>query len=165
MKLGRGIVVLWAGICLLTGVSRAQDASSDTKQKSMQAYEDMLRKDLRVQKQSIVDQAMGLEAAQKSQFWAIYDKYQKELTALGDQRMANIRKYAENWPNTPDTVADQLANKALDIASQRLALQKKYYGQIKTAMGARVAARFLQVETALEHLIDLQVISEIPLMQ
>ena len=165
MRLGRGIALLWVGICLLSVLSRAQETSSQTKEKSMKAYEDILRKDLRVQKQSIVDQAMGLEAAQKSQFWAIYDKYQKELTALGDQRLANIKKYADNWPDTSDAVADQLAIKALDLDAQRLALQKKYYGQIKTAMGARVAVRFLQVETALEHLVDLQVMSQLPLMQ
>jgi hypothetical protein len=131
----------------------------------MQAYEEMMRNDLCVQKQSIVDWAMGLEAAQKAQFWSIYDKYQKDLTALGDQRLANIKKYAANWPDTPDTIADQLAVKALDLAAQKLSLQKKYYGELKTAMGARVAARFLQVETALEHLIDLQLMSQIPLMQ
>jgi hypothetical protein len=165
MRLGRGIGVLWAGVCLLPMLSWAQDTASKAEEKNVQAYMDMMRKDLRVQKQSIVDQAMKLEAAQKAQFWPIYEKYQKELTALGDQRVANIKKYAENWPDTPDTVADQLANKALDIASQRLALQRKYYGQLKTAMGARVAARFLQVETALEHLVDLQLMSEIPLMK
>ena len=165
MRLGRGIAVLWLGVCLLSILSWAQDTASQTEQKSTQAYIDMMRKDVRVQKQSIVDQAMGLEAAQKAQFWSIYDKYQKDLTALGDQRLANIKKYAANWPNTPDAVADQLAVKALDLAAQKLSLQKKYYGELKTAMGARVAARFLQVETVLEHLIDLQLMSEIPLMQ
>ena len=43
-------------------------------------------------------------------------------------------------------------------------LMKKYYGQMKSALGSKVAARFLQVETALSNLIDLQLNAEIPLM-
>jgi hypothetical protein len=165
MRMRKRTAVLWLVGNLIVTMAWAQGTSSQTEQKSTQAYMDMMRKDLRIQKQSIVDQAMGLEAAQKAQFWSIYDKYQKDLKALWDQRIANIKKYSENWPDTPDAVADQLANKALDLATQRVTLQKKYYGELKAAMGARVASRFLQVETVLEHLIDLQVMSQIPLIQ
>ena len=125
----------------------------------------MMRKDLRMQKQSIVDQAMGLEAAQKAQFWGIYDTYQKELNGIWDQRIANIQKYADNYENMTDPIADELALKAIDIAQQTVTLRKKYYNQMKAAMGARVAARFLQTEAMLGNIIDLQIGSQIPLVQ
>ena len=64
-----------------------------------------------------------------------------------------------------DAVADQLVSTALNIEVQNRALRRKYYAQIKTAMNARVAARFLQVESALGNLIGLQLASEIPLMK
>ena len=56
-----------------------------------------MRKNLRTEKQSIVDAAMELEAADKAKFWAVYEKYQKELNGIWDQRLANIKKYAENY--------------------------------------------------------------------
>jgi hypothetical protein len=57
-------------------------------------YIDLMRKDLRKEKQSIVDQSMGLDAAKKAQFWAIYADYQTALDTIWDQRIANIKKYA-----------------------------------------------------------------------
>jgi hypothetical protein len=113
----------------------------------------------------MVDQAMELEAAQKSQFWAIYKDYQAELDLLGDQRVANIKKYAENFTKMTDQAADEIALKALDIESQRTALKKKYYAVYKGKMGARVGARFLQTETILGNILDLQISSEIPLLK
>ena len=151
--------------CVLSTTAFAQAPTSTTEQNNAKAYADMMRRDLRKDKQSLVDQAMGLEAAQKAKFWAVYDKYQKELTVLWDQRLANIKKYAESYPNTNDVDADKLANTALGIEQQNTALKRKYFGEMKTALGARVAARFLQVETTLGHLVGLQLAGAIPLME
>ena len=79
--------------------------------------------------------------------------------------VANIMKYADNYENMTDTIADELAVKALEIQTQRLAIQKKYYGQMKAALGARVAVRFLQIESMLDDILDIQLGSEIPLME
>ena len=112
----------------------------------------------------MVDQAMGLDSAQKTKFYPIYEKYEKELALIWDKRVANIKKYAENYPNVSDAVADELAGSAQASQAERLALWKEYHGQMKSALGSKVAARFLQVENALSNLIDLQLSSEIPLM-
>jgi len=165
MRSYRLILVFLTLGCLLAANAWAQTSSAQPNEKNLQELTDMMRKDLRMQKQSIVDQAMELEAAQKAQFWAIYDKYQKELNAIWDQRIANIQKYADAYQNMTDTVADEIAVKALDIAQQNLALKKKYYAQVKAAMGPRVAARFLQTEAMLWDLIELQIGSQIPLVK
>jgi hypothetical protein len=145
--------------------AQTSPAGAGQKKDQTQAYADLMRKNLRTEKQSIVDAAMELEAADKAKFWAVYEKYQQELNGIGDQRLANIKKYAENYSNMTDAVADQLAITALNIEDQNKALKRKYYAQFKTAMNARVAARFLQVESALGHLIDLQLATEIPLIK
>jgi hypothetical protein len=151
--------------CLLAVSAWAQTTSAQPDEKNMQALVDMMRKDLRMQKQSVVDQAMGLEAAQKAQFWGVYDKYQTELNAIWDQRIANIKKYADNYLNMTDAVADELATKNIDLAQQTLSLRKKYYGLMKAALGARVATRFLQTEIMLGDVVELQIGSQIPLVQ
>jgi hypothetical protein len=148
--------------CLL--VSTAWTQAQQTQEEQTKAYIDMMRKDLRTEKQSVVDKAMGLEAGDKAKFWAVYDKYQGEVKALWDQRLGNVKKYADNYEKMTDTIADEIAMKSMDIDSQRLAIRKKYYGQMKTALGARVAARFLQTEAMLDHLIELQIGAEIPLI-
>jgi RNAse (barnase) inhibitor barstar len=145
---------------MVTGLASAQTAEDE----SINAYIDLMRKDIRTKKQSIVDQAMGLEAGQKAQFWGIYEGYQKELDALWDQRIANVKKYADNFDNMTDAVADQLATTMLNLEQKRSELKKKYYTTYKEKMGARVAARFLQVETTLSNLIDSQLGAEIPIL-
>lgn len=163
MRLHKVLILLVFVCCLSVPLLQAQEEA--TQEEQIQAYIDMMRKNLRAERNTIVDQAMNLEPAGKAQFWGIYDKYAKEGKGLWDQRLANITKYSENYDKMTDAVADELAVKAMDIQSQRLAILKKYYGQMKAALGARVAGRFLQVETMLDNILDLQIGSEIPLIQ
>jgi len=163
MKFSRVLiaVVMIGGVLVSTGWAQEQ-ASQD---EQIKAYIEMMRKDIRTERNTIVDQAMGLEPAGKAKFWGVYDKYAGEVKSLWDQRLANIMKYADNYENMTDTIADELAVKALEIQTQRLAIQKKYYGQMKAALGARVAVRFLQIESMLDDILDIQLGSEIPLME
>jgi hypothetical protein len=152
------------GTLLLAGLAVGQTADKATANKTTKDYVDLLRKDLRKEKSSVVDQALGLDSGQKAKFYPIYEKYEKELSLIWDKRLANIKKYAENYPNVSDAVADELVASAQASQAERSALWKKYYGQVKSALGSKIAARFLQVENALSNLIDLQLNSEIPLM-
>jgi hypothetical protein len=154
------LVVLTVG-WLITALAWAQAPDA----KSTEAAINLMRKDLRTQKQSIVDQAMALDAAQKAQFWTIYDGYQKALDAIWDQRIANIKKYADNFEKMTDPIADQLASKMLDLEGQRTALRKKYYAEYKAKMGAIIAARFLQAEATLAALMEVKLGTEIPIIQ
>jgi len=76
-----------------------------------------------------------------------------------------MKTYADNIGKMTDAVADQLSVKMMDLEGQRTALRKKYYQVYKEKMGARTAARFLQVEYSLACLIDLQLASEVPLLE
>jgi hypothetical protein len=152
------------GTLLLTVLAVGQTADKATTEKTTKDYVDLLRKDIRREKSSVVDLAMALDAAQKSKFYPIYEKYEKELTSLWDKRLTIIKTYAASYPDVSDAVADQLVGSSYALQVERTALWKKYYGQVKSALGPKVAARFLQVENALSNLIDLQLSSEIPLM-
>ena len=163
MRLSRVLILVVVVSCIASSMSRAQGKTSQDEQ--IKAYIEMMRKDIRTERNAIVDQAMNLEPAGKAKFWGVYDKYSSEVKGLWDQRLANITKYADNFDKMTDGVADELAVKALDIQSQKVTIMKKYYGQMKSALGARVAGRFLQVEAMLDDLLDLQVVSEIPLIK
>ena len=142
----------------------SQAANQAAKTQEQEDYMRLMRSDLRKEKAGIVDQAMGLDAAQKAKFWPIYQNYEKELAAIFDKRMGTIKKYAESFPNVPDATADQLVTEAMANLSARSELWKKYHGQVKAALGSKVAARFLQVENTLSQMIDLQLSAEIPLI-
>ena len=164
MKMGSCCLTLAAALLAGGAWAQAPAKAAPSQEEQIKAYVDMLRKDVRGEWQSIVDQAMGLEPGDKAKFWGVYDGYQKEMKALWDRRLANIKLYAQNFDKLTDPVADKIAAAAMANEQDNVAIRNKYYGQMKAALGPKAAARFWQVETMLGQLIGLQIGSEIPLM-
>jgi hypothetical protein len=94
----------------------------------------------------------------------IYKSYEAELRKLNDLREANIREYAANYSNMTDLKADELVNQAISYYKKRADLIANYYDKIRAALGTGTAARFVQVESMLDNLIDLQIQSNMPLI-
>lgn len=140
-------------------------APAPANEANLKAMIDAARKDLRTEKQAMIDQAMALDAGDKAKFWGIYQGYQKELDTIWDVRLANVKKYAENYKAMTDAVATELSTSALTNESQLTSLKKKYHAQFQTAFGAKAAARWLQAETTLGNLAMLQLLSQVPLLQ
>ena len=124
----------------------------------------LLRKDVRQQKEKIMGAAMGLDDAQSKKFWPIYRDYNRELTKLNDVRLGNITAFAQNYNNMTDNKADEIFNAAVSYRKKRIDLLASTYDKVRAALGAPLAARFVQVESTLNNLIDLQIQSNLPLM-
>ena len=107
---------------------------------------------------------MVLSADDATKFWPIYSEYDAELTKLNDQRVANIKEYARVYNDMTDEKADGLIQKSLAYQRQRAELLEKTYTRIKQAVGAITAARFAQVEHQLLLIIDLQIVSSLPVV-
>jgi len=144
-----------------TSGARATGATSDP-DLNIRAYIELLRTDVRKQKALIMGGVMELDADQASIFWPIYKAFEIELSGIGDQILSLVKDYTANYDNLTAPVVDQLANKLLSIEEQRTDLKRKYYRQVKEALDALTAARFLQVENQLERLTDLQIAAELP---
>jgi len=137
---------------------------TDTQQKNVQEYVELLRSDVRQQKAEIMGAVMALNIEEAAKFWPIYNEYDGELTKLNDQRLENIKDYAANYDSMTDAKADELVRNAFEYRKQRTELVGKYYGRVKDALGSVQAARFLQVEEQLLEIIDLQIASSLPLV-
>ena len=124
----------------------------------------LLRKDVRAEKQKIMGAAMGLDADQSKKFWPIYKEYDRQLTKLNDVRLGNITAFAQNYSNMTDNKADEIVNAAISYHKKRIDLLASTYDKVRAALGAPLAARFVQVESTLNNLIDLQIQSNLPLM-
>jgi hypothetical protein len=178
MKLWNRILVV--GLCLLPlfGTSpghaqtktqategKAAASPTDAQMKNLDAYIDLLRKDVRQQKEEIMGSVMVLSAADAAKFWPIYNEYDKELTKLNDQRAENIKEYARTYNELTDEKADELIQKSLAYQKQRMELLAKTYDRVKEALGGITAARFVQVEHQLLLLIDLEIVSALPVAE
>ncbi len=146
----------------------AKPAGSDNtpqlsgEEKNIRAYMELLRSDVKKSKAQIMGEVMQLDSDQAQKFWPIYKDFETELSKVGDQVLAAVRSYAENYGKLTDPIADQLANKVLTLEQQRNALKKKYYDRMKASLGGITSMRFLQVENQLERLVDLQIAAQLP---
>lgn len=132
---------------------------------NIRAYIELLRTDVKKSKSAIMAEVMQLDTSEAAKFWPIYKEFEIEYSAIGDEILALLREYSDNYQNLSDATADRLANQVLRIEQQRTALKKKYYDRLKAGLGATTAARFLQVENQLERLVDLQIASQLPVVR
>jgi hypothetical protein len=124
----------------------------------------LLRKNVRSEKSKIILQALGLDADQTAKFLPIYKQYDAELAKLNDLRVANIQEYAKNYGSMTDNKADELVNQAISYYKKRIDLLANYYDKVRAQFGSGIAARFVQVESQLLNIIDLQIQANLPLI-
>jgi hypothetical protein len=132
---------------------------------AQESYLELLRSDIRTQKVALITDAMELTDAQSAVFWPIYRKYDSELTTLNDKRIAIIKDYAQNYDQMTAAKADELTKQTFAFFENRIKLQKKYTKEISKALSPVLSGKFMQIERAINTLLDLQIQSEIPLVK
>src|ERR1035438_2049971 len=93
-------------ILVLAGAFLMQTASASAQQNQQEAAAtqpgtdqdiQLLRADVRSEKKQIVAANMQLTDAEATKFWPVYDQYASALTKIGDDRLAIIKEYAQNY--------------------------------------------------------------------
>ena len=140
-----------------------QSTRQEAQTLNLQAYAELLRSDLRTQPIAIITEVLGVTDAEDKAFWPIYRQYDLEMSKLGDERVAMIEEYANNYAKMTDAISEKLAARALDLETRRQALKGKCYESVKKALSPTTALRFLQVEHQLQLLVDLQIAASLPI--
>lgn len=122
------------------------------------------RTDLNASKVATLNRVMKMTAEEAAKFWPIYQKYEKELTAVGDRRVALIKEFVtlSNEGKLNDSNAATLSAGWLQGEQDRLDLWKKYNKEISAALSPIRGAQFLQVEHQIALLVDINVASAMP---
>jgi len=137
---------------------------ASAKDMNIKEYIELLRANVRDQKAQMMGAVMQLNAQDAAKFWPIYAEYDAELTKVNNLRVANIEEYAKSYSAMTDEKADELVKNSMQYQKQRAELLAVYYGKMKDALGSITAARFLQVETQLLGIIDLQIAASLPIV-
>ena len=162
MRLG---LVALAAMVAAAAAPPQKTPEQNNQEANLKAYVDLLRKDIKKEKVSILSQLMDLSPDESSKFWPVYNQYDKALTVLLDERIALIRLYADNHGSITDELATKLANGVLDMDAKRNDLKRQYFQKFSQTLNPKLAARFLQVENQLEKIIDLQIASNLPVIE
>ena len=158
------VLLLTAATALWAQETKVQDPA-ESRELNDQAYIKLLRSDLRASKERIVKEAMQLNDQQAAAFWPLYHDYAAEQTKLGDEKLAIVQDYAKNFLSMTNDKADQLAQRIMALDDQRIALRKKYYELMKKATPTVLVVRFFQVENQIQLLVDLQIASNLPIIE
>ena len=159
------VFVLASGCFLAVPVAHAQaTASKDSPTVTDQDIQ-LLRQDLRSEKKQLVAANLTLTDAEATKFWPVYDQYAAEMTKVGDQKYALIKEYAQNYGSLTDAQAKSLIDRSLALDESIAQLRIKYVPIISSVLPGIKTATFFQIDRRITSLIDLQLASQIPLVQ
>ena len=123
----------------------------------------LLRQDLRAKKMQVIGQNMSLSDTEAQKFWPIYNHYVKDLQEVNNQKYALLKQYAEMWATMTDEDALIYVRRWLEVDGQAQALRLKYVPVVSQVLPGKKAATFFQLDRRLNMIIDLQLLSQIPL--
>jgi hypothetical protein len=143
---------------------KPSQASATTKSNVEQDIK-LLREDIRSRKKQLIAANLKLTADQATRFWPLYDQYAADLSRIGDQQTALIREYADQWGTMTDEQASRLAKRSLAMDERIAQLRVKYLLIFSQAVPGQVVATFYQLDRRFQALVEIQLASQIPLVQ
>ena len=157
-----------AGIVLTMFLMGAGAGIAQTAQLEIRPLTDddirLMRQDLQSIKSDVIRHTMLFSEAEDKAFWPVYNEYAGEQHSIADKRLAVIMDYAKQIDTLTDENASSLTQRMLQVDDDSQALRKKYLPKFQSALGAKRAAKFYQVDNRLSMIVNVQLASVIPLI-
>ena len=172
MKKYLGIALIGvSGACLfLSGRLFAQiyDQNAPQAQMTLQGMSpqelQLMRQDLRKQKQKLIAENLPMTESEAVKFWAVYQKYSKELQEINDEKFEMIHSYAQNWRSMSNDDALIFMRRWLEIDEKVTQLRSKYLLLLRDVLPGRKTAAFFQLDQRISMMINLEIASQLPLL-
>jgi Spy/CpxP family protein refolding chaperone len=160
-----------AGLVLMTGKrAPAQDSAPkptavETGQASVDDDIALFRKDVRSLRKQIIAANLDLTDAEAQQFWPIFDRYTAEMAKIMDRKFEVLKEYAANYDTITDEQADTYIRGRAAVEESILQLRLKYVPIFRKVLSGKTAALFTQIDWRLGIVIELQLASQVPMVQ
>jgi hypothetical protein len=125
----------------------------------------LLLKDIRSIKKQIIAGNLTLTDSEATKFWPVYEQYSAEFGKINDSRAALVKEYSDEYGTQTDEQADSLVRRWLDVDIAAAQLRQKYVPIFRRVLPGRKAATFFQLDRRISMMIDVQLTSQLPLMQ
>ena len=164
----RLLALLIVGSWLLSGVA-ARAQTPEQKESSAHAISnqdmDLLRKDLRSKRKQLIAANLKLTETEAAKFWPVYDQYVGELITINDKKFSLIQEYADNWGRLTNEQSLLFTRNWLEMDIAIAQLRQKYVPMMAKVLEGKKTATFFQLDRRIAMMMDLQVSSQMPLVQ
>jgi hypothetical protein len=143
----------------------SQASASQSSQGSIDQDILLLRKDIRSQKKQLIAANVPLTDAEAQKFWPVYDQYTEQLVMINNDKYALVKEYAQSYTTMTDAQADDWTQRILKVDASVAALRQSYWSKFRDVLPAKKVALYEQVERRAQLIIDLQLSSQVPLVQ
>jgi hypothetical protein len=124
----------------------------------------LLRSDLRANRKKVIAANIKLTPDEAQWFWPTYEQYGNELADINNAKYALIKEYLKN-ENMTEEQADSLSKRWVEVDASVVQLRLKCIPIFRKLLSAKGTAMFFQLDRRVQMMIDLQLASEIPLIQ
>ena len=125
----------------------------------------LLRKDIRSIKKQLIAANLTLTDTEATKFWQVYEQYSADMGKINDTRTAIIKEYSDGYGTLTDDQADGLIRRWLDADIDVAKLRQRYVPIFRKVLPGKKAATFFQLDRRISMMIDVQLTSQLPLMQ
>jgi len=129
-----------------------------------EASMEVLRDTLRSNKKALVAVNLALSDDEARAFWPIYDRYQADLTVVGDRLLQIVDEYTRTFGNTTDDEARKLVDAYLAVQRDRAALLQSYAEPFAEVLPGRTLMRFYQIENKIHIVMLYELAASIPVI-
>ena len=108
---------------------------------------------------------MELTEAESEAFWPVYNEYEQAMRQVNDRRIALIRKLAREFQTLTDEQAESLLQESFDFQQARVKVHRDFRKKFSKVLAGKRVARFYQIDSKIDSIIDFDIARTIPLVR
>lgn len=126
---------------------------------------DVLVDAIRSNRKALVAVNLKLTDEEAAKFWPVFDRYQKEINAIGDRMIGVIQDYTANFSDLSNDKAMKLVDDYLAAEADRVKVKRTYVEEFAKALPGRKVARFYQIENKMDAVLRYDLAATIPVIE
>ena len=139
------------------GFALAQDKPADNME--------IVKEKIKTDKKLLIATNMQLTESEATAFWPVYESYQAELGKLRDRELKLIEKFAANYETMSADAAKNLLDESMSIDSDHQKLRESYLAKFRGVLSDTKVARYYQLESKIDAVMEYELARRIPLVR
>ncbi len=137
-------------------------AGTSINAQSMEEEIDLMQSVFGMEKKEMYASFITAKGPVADNFWTLYDEYEVKRKALGKNRIALLKDYADNYGTHDPKKLDSMMDAMIKQKSSLDKLMNQYYKKIRSSAGSKAAGQFLQLETYILAATRITIMENIP---